>query len=281
MADLIMTGDTELNALRPELWSSAFYPTLMEALPFNDVIAKDYEGEIQALGNTVNISTFPQFDEAETIAEDEKVDADSVTATKTQLVINKQVVKDFIVTNRAQVQTIEHANALRDMAFFSIMKKMQSIIIAAIVPSPAAPDHSISYAAPGVLALADILAAKELLDAADVPDDGTRVMILGAAQWNDLFNITGFTSRDFVPSGSPLSSGSLPSPVLGFNAKLTTEAGAVSYLFHPIFMQMAVQRSLDVKVYDQGVDGRRSMRVNSTLLFGVVQVSNLRVVTIS
>lgn len=281
MADLVMTGDVELNALRPELWSSAFYPTLLEALPFNDVIAKDYEGDIQALGNTVNISTFPQFDEAETIAEDEKVDADAVAATKTQLVINKQVVKDFIITNRAQVQTIEHSNALRDMAFFSIMKKMQSIIIAAIVPSASAPDHTLAYTAPGILALADILAAKELLDAADVPDDGSRVMILGAAQWNDLFNITGFTSRDFVPSGSPLSSGSIPSPVLGFNAKLTSEAGNVAYLFHPIFMQMAVQKSLDVKVYDQGVDGRRSMRVNSTLLFGVVQVSNLRVVTIS
>ena len=281
MADQIMTGDTELNALRPELWSSAFYPTLLEALPFNDVIARDYQGDIQALGDTVNITTFPQFDEAEVIAEDQKVDADSITASKTQLVINQQVVKDFIVTNKAMVQTLEHANALRDLAFFSIMKKMQSIIIAAIVPSPAAPDHSIAYDSGTTLALADILEAKELLDAADVPDDGSRCMILGAAQWNDIFNITGFTSRDFVPAGSPLSSGSLPAPILGFNAKLTTEAGNVAYLFHPIFMQLAVQRGLDVKMYDQGVDGRRSMRVNSTLLFGVVQVSNLRVVTIS
>jgi hypothetical protein len=281
MADQIMTGDVELEALRPELWSSAFYPTLLEALPFNEVIAKDYQGDIQALGNTVNISSFPQFDEAETIAEDQKVDADAVTATQTQLVINKQVVKDFIITNRAQVQTLESANALRDLAFHSIMKKMQSIIIAAIVPSPSAPDHTIAYATPGTLALVDILAAKELLDASDVPDDGSRQMVLGAPAWNDIFNITGFTSRDFVPAGSPLSSGSLPAPILGFNAKLTTEAGSVSYLFHPMFMQMAVQKSLDVRMYDQGVEGRRSMRVNSTLLFGVVQVSNLRVVTIS
>jgi len=281
MADQIMTGDAELNVLRPELWSDAFYPTLKEALPWASVISDSYQGEIQDLGDKVNIIQFPQFDEADTIAEDEKVDADAITATRTQLVVNKQVVKDFIVTNRAMVQTIEHANALRDLAFFSIMKKMQSIIIAAVAPSAAAPDHTLTYTAGSTLALADILSAKEALDTADVPDDGTRVGVLGAAQWNDIFNITGFTSRDFVPAGSPLSSGSLPSPVLGFSLRMTTEAGNVATFFHPIFMQMAVQRGLDVQVYDQGVDGRRSMRVNSTLLFGVVQVSNVRVVTIS
>lgn len=281
MADQVMTGDTELEALRPEIWSQSFYPTLMEALPFNDVIAKDYQGDIQAPGDRVNIISFPQFDEADAIAEDQKVDADAITVTQTPLVINQQLCKDFIVTSRAQIQTIEHANALRDMAFFSIMKKMQQIIIAAIVPSPSAPDHAIAYDSGTTLALADILEAKELLDNADVPDDGTRVMVVGAAQYNDLFNITGFTSRDFVPAGSPLSSGSFPVPVLGFNVRLTTEAANVTYLFHPIFMQMAVQKSLGVQVYDQGVEGKRAMRVNSTLLFGVVQVSNLRVVTIS
>lgn len=280
MSDSVMTGATELDAIVPEIWSAQFYPTLLESFPFNSSIARDYEPEIRSLGDTVNITTFPQFDAADDIQEDQKADASSVTAVKTQLVVNHQLVRDFIITDKAQVQSLEHGNALRDLAFHAIMKKMQLLIIAAIVPSSSAPDHTLAYGSGTTLALSDLLAAKELLDAADVPDDGSRTAVFGAAQWNDIFNITGFTSNDFVPSGSPLSSGSL-NRLLGFIPKMTSEVGNTSYLFHPIFMEMAVQRSLDVKVYDQGVEGKRSTRVNSTLLFGKVQVSNLRVVTIS
>lgn len=280
MADQVMTAAAELDALRPELWSSLFYPTLLEALPFNSSVARSYEGEIKQLGNIVNISSFPQFGDAEVVQEGQKSDAEGLTASNTQLTIDKMLAKDFIVTDLAQIQTLDASNALRDLAYHSILKKMQSILIGLVVPSASAPDHQITYASGTTLALADILSAKELLDGADVPDDGTRDMILGAAQWNDIFNITGLTSRDFV-DGASMQNGSLPSRVLGFNPKYTSEAGNVSYFFHPIFMQMAVQSALQVRVYDMGGQGYRQARVNSTLLFGAKQVSDLRVVTIS
>lgn len=276
--DQVMTAGTELDALRPEIWSANFYPTLLEALPFNDSVARTYENEIKALGDIVNITSFPQFSDAQEVQEGEKVDAEGITAANTQLTVNKMLVKDFIVTDLAQIQTIDASNALRDLAYHSILKKMQSIIISLIVPSSSSPDHSIAFDSGTTLGLADILEAKELLDGADVPDSG-RNMILGAAQWNDIFNITGLTSRDFV-NGASMESGALPSSVLGFMPKMTSEAGNVSYFFHPIFMQIAVQKALSVKVYDMGGQGYRQARVNSTLLFGAKQVSNLRVVTI-
>lgn len=281
MADQVMKGGTELDALRPEVWAAAFYPTLLEALPFNDLVSRDYEGEIRGLGDIINITSFPQFDNAVDIAEDEKADASAITATNTQLTINHQLVKDFIITDRAKIQTLEHANAVRDLAFHAIMKAMQAQLISDTVASSASPDHQIAYDSGSTLALADILEAKELLDEADVPDDGSRCMVLGSAQWNDLFNISGFTSRDFVASSNPMESGSFGASILGFRPKLTTEAGAVAYLFHPKYMELAVQQQLSVAVYDQGVEGKRSQRVNSTLLYGNVQVSNVRVVEIS
>lgn len=193
MADGVLRKGTELDAIVPELWSAAFYPTLLEALPMNDVVDRSYEGEIRALGDIVNISSFPQFDLAQEIAEDEKADAEAITVTNQQLTINKQVVKDYIITERAMRQGLEAGNALRDLALHSIMKKMQSVIFAAVSPSAAAPDHVIAYDSGTTLALADILEAKELLDEADVPDDGSRCMVLGSEQWNDLFNITGLS----------------------------------------------------------------------------------------
>lgn len=280
MADKIMTAGTELAGIVPELWSAKFYPTLLEKLPFNSSVARDYEGEIQSLGDIVNINEFPQFDLAEEILENQRVDADSVTASKTQLVINKQIVKDYILTKKAQRQSIEAGNELRDLAMHSIMKKMQQLIIAEIVPSASAPDHQISYDSGTTLALADILEAKELLDAQDVEEMG-RKMIVGSAQYNDLFNITGFTSRDYIPAGSPLTEGAIKTPIMGFDFDWTTEVGNVSYFFQPMFLQMAVQQNPDVRIYDLGVDGKRAERVNVDVLIGIQQVSNLRVVSVS
>lgn len=281
MADVVMKASSEVSALIPEMWSAAFYPTLLANLPFNDSVSKEYEGDIQALGDTVNISSFPQFSLAQEIAEDEKVDADGITVSNIQLVINKQVAKDFILTKKAIAQSIDAMNHLRDLALHSVLRKMQSVIVAEIVPSAAAPDHTIAYTSGTTLALVDILAAKRLLDAQNVPDDGSRCMILGSSQWNDIFNITGFVSRDFIPAGSPLSSGSFPTPILGFLPKLTTEAGNTAYFFHPSFLTLAVQQAPDVNVYDLGVDGKRAQRVNMDVLFGVKQLDNLRVVTIA
>ncbi len=280
MVDQVTTKGTEFDGITPELWSAAFYPTLLQALVFQDSVSRDWEGEIQALGDTVNINDFPQFDVAQDILEDERADADSVTANKQQLVINKQVVKDYILTERAMRQSLDAETKLRDLAIYAIMKRMQQIIIAEIAPSASAPDHQIAYDSGTTLALADILEAKELLDTAEVEENG-RVMVVGAAQKNDLFNITGFTSRDYIPEGSPLTSGGINTPLLGFTMKSTTEVGTTSYYFHPIFLTMAVQKAPSVKVFDLGADGTRAGRVNMDCLFGVKQLSNKRVVAVA
>lgn len=281
MADQFFKSDAEAAAAIPEIWSSAFYPTLKEKLPFAGSVAMDYQGEIRQLGDTVNITSWPQFDMAEEILESQAVEADAVTASNIQLLINKQLAKDFIITRKTELQSLEIMNALRDLALHSIMKKMQAIIVATIVPS-VTPDHTIAYTSGTTLALADILAAKELLDGSDVEEAG-RCMVLGAAQYNDLFNITGLTSRDFVggPNASPLSEGAISAPVMGFNVKWTSELGNTSYFFHPLFLEMAVQQDPMPSIHDLGVSGIRGTRVNMEVLFGVKQASDLRIVSIS
>lgn len=280
MSDKVMRAGTELDAIVPELWSAKFYPTLKEKLPFISSVSQDYEGEISALGDTVHIPNVPQFDEAQEISEDEAVDADAVTVTKTDLVVNKQVAKDFIITKKGLIQSIDAQNALRDLALHSILKKMQDVIVAEIVPSSSSPDHTIGFTSGTTLALADIIAAKRLLDAQDV-EEMNRQLITGSSQINDLFNITGFVSRDFIPAGSPLTSGQIQTQVLGFTPQWSSRVGSNVYLFQPIFLQMAVQQMPEVEVVSLGAQGKRARRVNMDVLFGVKQVSNLRVVQIS
>lgn len=280
MADQIMLSSGELSAIVPEQWSAAYYDTLLAKLPFNDSIARDYQGEISELGNKVYVSQVPEFAEGEELAEGAANDAEALTVSQLSITINKRVVKDFIVTKRSLLQSIDFVDKLQDHAAYAIMKKIHSIILATISPSASAPDHDIAYDAGTTLALADILEAKELLDDQDV-DEADRVMINGTAAANDLFNITGFTSRDFIPAGSPLTSGAINTPVLGFEAKMTSLVTNQSYLFHPSFMQMAMQQDLAVNVYDLGSSGERSQRVNSDVLFGISQFDNKRIVKLS
>lgn len=272
------TNTTTNAAIIPEIWSARYYDVLLAKLPFIGSITNDYEQEIQNLGDIVNISTIPEFTTpGEVLAEGASGESDAITITGQQLTINTRAYKDVIVTKRAQLQSLPFMDQLRDKMVYAINKKIHADIITAIVPIGA---NAISYDAGTTLDLADLLEGKELLDAGNVMEDN-RVATMGSSQYNDFFNITGFVSRDFIPAGSPLTSGSIATPVLGFEIRPTTLAGNTTYLFHPSFMTMAIQDQLNIAVYDLGVEGIRGHRVNADVLYGIKQLDNKRVVTIS
>jgi hypothetical protein len=280
MTGPIMTKAANLSLIVPKIWSRRYYDVLLADLAFNSIISRDWEGEIQNLGDRVKISTFPEFSEATELAEDAANDADAVTVTQQELIINKRIVKDFKLTNTAMLQSLPSMDMLREHAVFAIMKRMQRIIIDDIAPS-VTPDHSISYTgAGGSLDFSDILAAKRLLDAANVPM-ANRHAVLGSDATNDIFNITGFTSSDFVTGNSLITTGQLSNALLGFVPHFTTEVGSTSYFFHRSFYTMAAQQGLQIREYDLGVDGVRGARVNVDTLAGFKQLDGLRVVSIS
>lgn len=278
MANAYMTTATEVSAIVPQQWSQKYYDVLLAELPMNSLISRDYEGEIANLGDTVNIPTIPEFNEGTELPEADANDAEAVTVTTQPLVINRRIVKDFIVTNKALLQSIPFVDKLKELAIYSINKKIHSLILSLTVPSAAAPDHTITAVTPGTFALADILALKELLDNQNVPQ-ADRHFGLGAGPLNDIFNITGFTSSDFVASGSPLQSGQLPAQLVGFMPHFSTLFGSNVYAFHSSYFTMAAQQGMAVKEYDLGVEGRRASRVNCDTLVGMKQLSNIRVAT--
>lgn len=280
MANQIMDTAGNLTVIVPQVWSSNWYDALLADLPFNSVVSRDWEGEIRNLGDTVKISQFPEFSDATELAESAANDADAITVTQQSLVINKRIVKDFIVTDKAMLQSLPAMDKLQDMAIYAILKKVQAIIISETLPSSSSPDHTIAYDSGTTLALADILEVKDLLDAQDVPM-ADRHAVLGSAQANDVFNISGFTSSDFVSGANLLTTGVVGNPLLGFQPHMTTEVGSTCYFFHRSYYTMAAQKDISVKVFDLGVQGIRAARVNIDILAGFKQLDNKRVVSLS
>ena len=275
-----MDSAGNLTVIVPEIWSANYYDALLAELPFNSVVSRDWEGEIRNLGDTVKISQFPEFSDATELAESAANDADAITVTQQSLVINKRIVKDFIVTDQASLQSLPAMDKLQELAVYSILKKVQSIIIAASIPSASSPDHQIAYDSGTTLALADIVEVKDLLDAQDVPLDN-RHAVLGTAQANDIFAIAGFTSSDFVAGANLLTTGQVSNPLLGFQPRMTTEVGSTCYFFHRSYFTMAAQKDISIKVFDLGVQGIRAARVNIDMLAGFKLLDNKRVVTLS
>lgn len=280
MANQIMDTAGNLTVIVPQVWSSNWYDALLADLPFNSVVSRDWEGEIRNLGDTVKISQFPEFSDATELAESAANDADAITVTQQSLVINKRIVKDFIVTDKAMLQSLPAMDKLQEMAIYAILKKVQAIIISETLPSSSSPDHTIAYDSGTTLALADILEVKDLLDAQDVPM-ADRHAVLGSAQANDVFNISGFTSSDFVSGANLLTTGVVGNPLLGFQPHMTTEVGSTCYFFHRSYYTMAAQKDISVKVFDLGVQGIRAARVNIDILAGFKQLDNKRVVSLS
>lgn len=280
MANQIMTAATETSAIVPEVWSARWREVNRVTLPFLDSVDRSYEGEIRDIGDLVNISYFPDFDEADLLVEGAAGESEAVTVTGQQLLINQRAYKDFIVTKKSQLQSLPFMDKARDAAIFAIMKKMQALIISTIVPSASTPDHQIAYDSGSTMQLADIQEAKELLLAANCPQSNL-IVVLGSGQLVDLFSITGFVSKDFVPAGSPLSTGEFTSPILGFMPRFTTVVSNTSYFFHPSFLTLAIQQDLNIEEVSMGAEGIRGTRVNCDVLFGQLQLDDERVVSIS
>lgn len=280
MSNDIMTAAAELAVIVPEIWSQKQYEVLLDSFVFMDSVDRNYEGEIQDLGDTVNIHSVPEFDEALLLSEGAAGDAEAVTLTQNQLIVNSRPYKDVIITKKGQLQSLPFMDDLRDKMVHAIMKKMESLIVAATIPSASNPDHQIAYDSGSVLALADILEVKDLLDAQNVPKENRKAAI-DSLQINDLFNITGFVSRDFIPAGSPLTEGAINTPVVGFEILEATTLVTDSYWFHPSYLTAAIQQSLNVETLGLGVNGIRGTRINADLLFGFKQLDNTRVVKLS
>lgn len=273
----IYNGVTATSAIIPEIWSRTFYDQLLNYHVFEPMMDKSYQGDISAVGDKVNISTVGQFTEATVMTSDtDAVDAEAINITSQQLVIDKQIVKDFIISDRAQIQSLPFVEKLKELAIDSINKKIESILITLSVPAVA---NALAYDNV-TLKIADILAAKEKLDGYNCPMSN-RYMVMNSVQMNSLLEVTEFLSSDFHTSGSPVITGQLPNALFGFSPRFTNMVGNTTYFMHSSYATMAVQKGMDVKEFDLGVEGRRGVRVNSTVLMGAKLLDDKRLVTVA
>lgn len=278
MADQVLTASGSNSAIVPEVWSALFQNTLNDSIVFPSIVRRDYEGEIVGRGDTVRIPSIADVT-ATDLGDGARNDAVTITATTTSLVVDSIAAVDFKISTLAELQSVPHMERLRVLAEQAIMRKLQDDIIAAVSPSTSAPDHVISYDSGTTLADADILEALDLEGTANWSQSTDRYLVTGALQYNDLMGIAKFYDQTLGGNVS-VSAGAATGKIYGHTPAQSTACGTTTYLFDGSFMQMAIQRGLNITLTDLAVLGERGYRLNVDLIYGIKQVHNTRVITI-
>lgn len=278
MADEYNTAAGTFAAIIPEQWSSNYTDNLRSSHPLTASVARTYENEVQ-VGDTVRIPTWADGTAA-FVVDGQAVDAQSTAQSTQSLVVDKIIAYDEIVTQLADLQSFEYMNMLRDRGTAAMLDKVDTYLYTLISPSTSAPDHVIDFDSGSTMVGADILEGKDLLDIQNVSST-ERKLICGTAQYNDMLTLDPFVRSSYGNSATGSSQGVISEPAYGFDISSSTNAGAAAYLFHPSFMQMAIQKNLEVKVDDLSSQGIRGHRVSMTLIMGAKQIDNTRVVALS
>jgi hypothetical protein len=274
-----VNGVTELNYLIPEIWSPVMYAELRNSIMFANLFSRQYEGAIKSVGDTVKVQQIVA-PAAEILTDDKNQFASStMQINQISIVANKRASAAFEFTDLAQLQSLEFQSEAQQALVYSIRKKMEQDIIAALIPSASAPDHQIAPAAASALAAVDLATLRTLLSAALVPVEG-RALLLAPSYYGDLMTSTQIMSRDFT-AGNNSQSGVVDS-FMGFQVMEHNLLDAdVGFAVHPSALQLVMQQDVRVKISDLHSQNKYGYLLSADFVYGFTLADNKRIVKIS
>ena len=138
--------------------------------------------------------------------------------------------------------------------------------------SSSAPDHIIQLGSGGTaLTEANILDAKELLDAQDVPDE-ERFLAVNPAQYKDMLGISNFVKAQDYGAGTPIANGEI-GEVYGFRVLKTTKVANQEVLaYHRDHAYWGMQSGIDLMTADATL--KKATEYSLSTLWGVKTVKS-------
>lgn len=274
------SGLTEMANLIPELWSPMMYSELRSKLILGNFFNRDYSGVISDVGSTVKINQITAPTAQDTTDDKALIESQEMNVNQIEVKADRIARASFEITNIAWLQSQEFQDEAREALVYSIMKSMETKIIAAMVPSASAPDHIIAPATASSLAQVDIGSIRTLLSTQSVPVEG-RGLFLAPTYYGDLLG-TNFASQDYIPVGSPSATGSFSTPVYGFQVQehdgLSTDVG---FGAHRSALSIVMSEGIQVSITDMKAAKKDAYLVMAKMIYGIKLMDNKRIVKIS
>lgn len=283
MSDSFIRKGTEASVAVAKIWSKLAYAALKKNLVAANLVNKSFEGEIKQKGDRVVICTVPADLTVSNVSEGVAVDAVVSTLTSSELIADKHKAVHVAVSQLAQVQcSLDLMSEYSDKIGYNLSKQIDSDIITALKgASAAAPDHIIagSGTAGAFNPLTDIITAKGLLDAQNVPAEG-RFMMLNPQEYNLILAVQQVQSSLFA-YGQPMVNGKI-TPIFGFTPYMSNQVTAGEVLFgHVDACAFAMQKDMNIATYDMRVIGVHADRLVGDVIYGVKMLDSKRVVLLN
>ena len=278
---MAVSGVTQLSGLIPEIWSENFYEELRSKLIISQVFSREYEGEIKTKGDTVRVNQINK-PTGEMLTDDTtEFNSEALSTTQFSVVADRRANAAFEFTDLAMLQSISFESQAIEALTRAVAEQIEDFVIGLLVPSAAAPDHTVAPASAGDLAAADVAGLRTLLSLQSVPTSD-RWLFLDPNYFGDIIQKSTFSSSDFIPVGSPTATGALASPLYGFKVSESDHLGTdIGYAVHKSALQLVMQKGMEIKVSDLHSNNKHGFLMSASVVLGASLFDNKRIIKIS
>lgn len=260
----------DVQNLIVEAWSDIFMQELREKLLLGALINKDYEGEINKLGDKVNVSQInAPTGQLLTVGTDaDSFSTEAVSTSQVEVVANKRAVAayEFEDTVLLMSQLGNKESELRQSLLYAVSRQINDYLYSLVAPS-ASPDHTVT----GVTDFnASQISSLRKLAAQSKWDKSKGWWVLAdPSYYSDLLNAATLTSQDYVGGETPIVGGQMVNKRFGFNI-LEDDSKSVdtALAFHPDFMHMVMKTQPTFKVSDMHSQKKFGMVMSVDVIFG-------------
>lgn len=249
-------------------WSPMFTKRLRENHLLGGLVNKDFVGAINRGGDTVRVSQIVDVSgQLLTVGTDaDSFSPEAITTTYVDIKADKRAVASVEFQDLVELQSQIDGTKVQDTLMYAIQKQMNDYLYSLVAPSTSTPDHEIASVTDfnsSQLGACRVLAAQ-----AKWSMEGGWYALLSPQYYQDLLNSTTMISSDFVQD-SPTVGGVIGSKRYGFNCfEDNSRTGDYGLLFHPDFLHMVQQTSVNVKVSDLHAQKKFGFVLSVDLIFG-------------
>lgn len=249
-------------------WAPVFTKRLRENLLLGGLVSKEYMGSITRGGDTVRVSQIVDVTgQLLTVGTDaDSFSPEAITTTYVDIKADKRAVASVEFQDLVELQSQIDGTKVQDTLMFAMQKQMNDYLYSLVSPSTSAPDHEIGSVTDfnsSQLGACRVLAAQ-----AKWSPEGGWYALLSPQYYQDLLNSTTMISSDFV-SDSPVAGGVIGAKRFGFSCfEDNSRTGDYGLLFHPDFLHMVQQTSVNVKVSDLHAQKKFGMVMSVDIVFG-------------
>jgi len=254
-----------------KFWSPLFMKELRASTLLPSLVNKDYEGSIQKGGDTVYVSQVnaPTGQNRIVGTDADTYSTEVLSTSRVAITANRRAVAAFEFEDLVDLQSqlSKEKSDIRDALVFAVGKQINDYLYSLVAPSTSAPDHLVN----SVSAFdAAAVAANRLLAAQAKWEMSKGWWILAdPSYYSDILAASTLVSKDYVGDETPLVGGQLVNKRLGFNI-LEDNGLAVdqALIFHPDFMHLVMQQSIQFKISDLHPMGKFGYAISADVIYG-------------